>query len=415
MKNRFLKSRLHIASATRSGRILVLTGARQTGKTTLIRKLFPDYAYIPIEDPVLRPRLGSLTSGQWRDLYPFAILDEVQKAPVLIETVKAVYDQWSEPKYVLLGSSQLLLLEKVKESLAGRCHILELYPLTLPELRTSGWEQDVEMSFFQKLLTSTENLISPASFYLDDHMASKANALENYLMFGGYPAVSDGQMPHSEKNIWLNNFIRTYLERDVRDLASFRDLEPFVRLQQYISANTGMLFNASEVAKRMGMAAKTVIRYLRYLEISYQAVILSAWAGNPGKRLAKAPKIHLADPGIQRAIVGNSGTVGSHVFEGAIIGEIYKQVKNLGLPARFFHLRTHDGKEVDFLIELPDGYFAIEIKSTDRVRPGDAKHLGNLSEILDKPLLGAFVLSNDPDTKTFPHGTQAMHVALFLG
>jgi hypothetical protein len=121
------------------GRIIILTGARQTGKTTLARNAFPGYAFLSIEDPILRQSYAGLSAAQWRDLYPRAILDEVQKQPVLIESIKSVYDQWPEPRYILLGSSQLLLLEKVKESLAGRCHIVELFPLTLPELGTESW------------------------------------------------------------------------------------------------------------------------------------------------------------------------------------------------------------------------------------------------------------------------------------
>jgi predicted AAA+ superfamily ATPase len=140
------------ASKTPLGRILVFTGARQTGKTTLARSLFPQYAYLSIEDPVLRSEYSKLSAAQWRVLYPTAILDEVQKKPELIESIKAVYDQWSEPRYVLLGSSQLLLLDKVRESLAGRCTIIELFPLTVPELATSSWDDKLEDSLFQRFL-----------------------------------------------------------------------------------------------------------------------------------------------------------------------------------------------------------------------------------------------------------------------
>ncbi|HOV94883.1 MAG TPA: AAA family ATPase [Spirochaetales bacterium] len=131
------------------GRIVVLTGARQTGKTTFARTLLPDYQFLPIEDPVLRQSYARLTAAQWKELYPKAILDEVQKEPQLVEGLKSVYDQWPEPRYILTGSSQLLLTDKLRESLAGRCTIVELYPLTLPELETESWQKPVQPSFFQ--------------------------------------------------------------------------------------------------------------------------------------------------------------------------------------------------------------------------------------------------------------------------
>ncbi len=114
MKNRQFASVVERKSQSKFGRIVVLTGARQTGKTTLVRKIFPNYEYISVEDPITRRIFSELTSAQWKSLYPNAILDEVQKEPQLIESIKATYDQWEEPRYVLLGSSQLLLLEKVR-------------------------------------------------------------------------------------------------------------------------------------------------------------------------------------------------------------------------------------------------------------------------------------------------------------
>ena len=118
MKNREISINLLQKSTSTFGRIMVVTGARQTGKTTLVKKLFPDYEYITIEDPVLRNVYKGLSAQQWKTLYPNAILDEIQKEPGIIESIKATYDQWKEPRYILLGSSQLLLMEKVRESLA---------------------------------------------------------------------------------------------------------------------------------------------------------------------------------------------------------------------------------------------------------------------------------------------------------
>ena len=272
MKGRLLFSRVREEAAKPNGRILVFTGARQTGKTTLSRQAFPEYAYLSIEDPVTRADYRRLTSAQWRSLYPKAILDEVQKEPQLIESIKAVWDQWAEPRYILLGSSQLLLLDKVRESLAGRCQIIEMFPLTLPELRTQSLDQPVELSLFQKLLCRESVPTLSPSLNLDPAGASKLAAWGHYCRVGGYPALTDPQLSEEDQFRWLTGYVQTYLERDVRDLANFRDLEPFVRLQQWTALRTGTTANASAAALEVGVDVKTVQRYLRYLVLSYQAL-----------------------------------------------------------------------------------------------------------------------------------------------
>ncbi len=415
MKNRKIADLLLKRSMSKTGRITVLTGARQTGKTTLVRKLFNDYEYISLEDPVLRGSYAGLTAEQWENLYPNAILDEVQKEPSLIESIKAVYDRWERPRYLLLGSSQILLLEKVKESLAGRCSIIELYPLTLPELRTFSWEDPVDDSLFQHAIKEPEDCDYMPSFLMDKKMVEKQRAWEFYTQFGSYPAVTDEELDTDEKYNWLRNYVRTYLERDIRDLASFRDLDAFVNLQRYLAINTASLVNATDIANRLGLTTKTVQRYIHYFEISYQALLLPAWTQNPNKRLSKMPKIHYLDNGIVQAVLQKRGGLTGNEYESMIVSEIFKQIQTLNLQARLFHLRTHDGREVDVLIELPDYYYAIEIKMTGKVNKTDIKHLIGLETILDKPLKKAFVLSNDPETRYFNNNTVAINSAMFLG
>lgn len=414
MKNRQQKKIVLQKSTSKTGRIIVLTGARQTGKTTLAKKVFPDYEFISVEDPVLRGRYTQLSAQQWKNLYPRAILDEVQKEPVLIESIKSVYDQWPEPRYVLSGSSQLLLMEKVRESLAGRCTILELFPLTLPELRTQNWDEPVDESPFQQFISTGNTNWLPSSFF-DKQLDAKQKAWKHYLQFGGYPFVSDENLSTEEKLDWLRNYVKTYLERDIRDLAQFRDLEPFVKLQRYTAINTGTLINASAVATQLGISAKTVSRYINYMEISYQTILLPAWSHNENKRLVKMPKIHFLDPGILQTVLQKQGGITGNEFESLVIAEIYKQVKNMQADARFYHLRTYDGKEVDLLIELADGYLAFEIKMKDVADKQDARHLATLGEILDKPLIHSFLLTNDPETRQFGDEITALNVAYFLG
>ena len=416
MKARRITSFFESIKDSNLGRILVFTGARQTGKTTLVKNIFPEFTYISIEDPVLRGEYLKMTAAQWNLLYPRAILDEIQKEPTLIESIKSVYDQWEEPRFVLLGSSQLLLMKQVNESLAGRCIITDMYPLTLPELATDDWNDEIIDSFFQQTyINPSDYQAYYPSFLLDKRMPEKKRAWDHYLKFGAYPSLTESSMTDENRYLWLHNYVRTYLERDVRDLASFRDLEPFIKLQKVIAINTGNLINASALATQIGLSAKTVQRYIQYLELSYQTINLPSWERNSSKRLVKASKIHYLDNGVLQAVLQKRGGITGQEFESLVIAEIFKQTKTLQKPASFYHLRTQDGKEVDLLIEFPDGYFAFEIKMTEHVTKTDARHLKNLEDILDKPVLKAFILSNDLSTSYFDDNIIAINAAMFLG
>ena len=415
-KNRQIGEKILSLNNKPHSRIIVFTGARQVGKTTLVKQLLTDYEYLSIEDPVLRKSYLNLTAALWQKQYPKAILDEVQKEPQLIESIKATYDTYSDVRYALLGSSQLLLLEKVRESLAGRCIIYELYPLTLPELATSDWNDTTQPSIWQKILCHNFDMndLLP-SFFMDKRMSVKTIAWQHYLKYGGYPALVSDEMTEDDRFVWLKNYVNTYLERDIRDLASFRDLEPFIKLQRAIATYTGSLFNASNFSRDLGVSTKTVQRYLEYLRLSYQVIILPAWERNSTKRLTKAPKIHFMDNGVLQAVLQKRGGINGNEFESLIISEIYKQAKNIFADISFYHLRTQDGREIDLLVETEQGYFAFEIKMADKVSQIDARHLMNIETILDKPLIAGFILSNDPETRQITSNITAVNVAMFLG
>lgn len=414
MKARYYNKTIKDKSQSKWGRILVITGARQTGKTTLIKNSLPDYTYISIEDPQMRAQYKGLTAQQWHAFYPKAALDEIQKDPQLMESIKSVYDQYEDTRYALLGSSQLLLMKQVKESLAGRCIITDLYPLTLPELETESWDAEVKDSPFQIILkNNTLPCFYPSSDMIPD-IPAKQKAWFHYTMFGGYPAVS-GDMTDDDRWLWLNTYVKTYLERDVRDLVTMKELEPFVKMQQLIALQTGCVFNASSIGTHIGVSYKTVQRYLQYLEMSYQTITLQPWGRNVGKRLIKSPKIHYIDNGVLRAVLNKRGMMTGNEFESMVIAEMYKQAKQTELPLNFFHLRTADGKEIDLLIETEAGYYAFEIKQTEHVIKSDARHLASLADILDKPILHSFVLSNDPTTQQFAPNITAVNVIQFLG
>ena len=398
------------------GRIIVLTGARQTGKTTIVKQCFPEYAYFPIDNLLQSSELKKLSAEQWHNNYPKAILDEVQIEPQLISTIKATFDQFEDTRYLLLGSSQFLLLQKVKESLAGRCVIREIYPLLLTELRTNNSTEEVENSFFADFIQNKKTISNVApSFVLDSKYAVKKQAYDFYLHFGGYPALTNINLTDSERYEWLANYVKTFLERDIRDLASFRDLEPFVKLQLYLANTTSSLANYSSIAKETGVTVPTVQRYIQYMSISYQSISLQAWYSNPLKKLVKAPRIHLLDIGVLMAILQKKGVLSGGEYESAVVAEIYKQIKTYNLPLRCYHLRTQDGKEIDLLLEAEDHFIAIEVKATENADKNDARSFTGLQEILNKPLKHCFVLSNDYQVKNFGENITAMHTAAFLG
>jgi predicted AAA+ superfamily ATPase len=415
MKNRQQKSGLQQKGEEIFGRIVVLTGARQTGKTTLARRCFPDYTYISIEDPILRSGYTALTASQWNQSFPRAILDEVQKVPALFESIKSVYDQYPEPRYILLGSSQFLLLNKVRESLAGRCQIVELFPLTLPEQLTDGWEEPVRPSVFQDLITGVDRIgqLTP-SFQMAPDYAQRQKVYEFYLTYGGYPAITHPGVKEDDRWNWLSNYVRTYLERDIRDLADFRNLEPFVMLQKLTALQTGQLINYSHLGKEAGINSKTAQRFLQYMQISYQTLSLQPWFRNAKKRLVKAPKIHYLDPGVLNTILQKRSSVTGHEFESAIVSELYRQASTIGQAAGFYHLRSHDGREIDLLLEFDTHYLAFEIKMSRNISKTDARHFAELETILDKPLKKCIILSNDPRIQTFGDSTVAIPAAMFL-
>lgn len=414
MKKRQITERAKELVSHRFGRITIITGARQVGKTTLVRKELPDYKYISIEDPAIVTTYKNMTAAQWNSLFPQAALDEIQKEPTLIETIKAAYDQYEDCRYILLGSSQIRLLEKVRESLAGRCSLLEMFPLTLPELETNTLDDKLPTSLWQQLLSGEKPELLP-SLSLHPRCSEISKAWNHLTTYGGYPAISDEELTDNDRFLWLTNYVRTYLERDIRDLANIRDLEPFVRLQQIMALRTGGILNANDIANEINVSVKTVQRFIQYLEISYQTLRLPAWFANKEKRLVKSPKLHMLDYGVTQAVLKKRGGMTGAEFESIIISELYKQAKNAGAEVSFYHLRTPDGMEVDLLVEMQDGFYAFEVKQSEHVTRNDARHLLKLPAILNKPVIHSFILSNDVQTQHFGENITAVSAQYFLG
>lgn len=399
LKSRLIAKKIVALHKRSRGRIVVLTGARQTGKTTLASKLFPDHVLLSMEDPVIRPEFSRLTAKDWAIRYPKAVIDEVQKLPALMETIKACYDQFDNVQYVLLGSSQIMLMKKVQETLAGRVAIKHLFPLTLPELMTSSWEETAQESRLVKWLSQSPSC-DPGDFLtgipgVDERYAKAKKCWDYYLEWGGMPALLHNDFTLEDRKNWLEDYFATYLQRDLSDLARFNDLEPFVRAQQAIALKTSKTINYSELGRLAGVSSPTAKKFMRYLEISYQVLQVPAFYRNLEKRLAKQPKVICLDPGVRRGILRKGGIMDGLEWESAVIAEIFKQIKTASLPVSFYHLRTLDGKEVDLLLECDEGFVAVECKMARRIVPADFRAIKSLPAILDKPLLAGFVICRE--------------------
>jgi len=322
-----------------------------------------------------------------------AVFDEIQKAPQLIEKIKWAYDRREIDFSVLLGSSRILLLEKVRESLAGRVFLYELWPLTLGELAPFYGGTFAERQLLGLLLEDLQGGIrwlSAHSTPVGEEVGRIRAAVDHLLTFGGFPTLLE--YPPEDRFAWLEAYQSTYLERDLGDLARLRDLEPFLLCHRLAALRAARILSYSELARDAGLSVMTVKRYLRYMDLSYQIFQLPAWSSNPAVRLIKSPKLVWLDPGLQRVLSGQLQGLSGQQYENAMIGQILTTLWSRGQRASAFYLRTAGGLEVDLVLEAPWGIMAIEFKARERVFRRDATPLERSRRIFgDRMRLGLVV------------------------
>ncbi len=359
--------------------ITVLTGARQTGKTTLVRDLLPaatDRAtvYLSLDDPDERLRLAVDPVHRLDHGPRLVILDEVQKQPALLDAVKLLADRGGGRCFLLLGSAQILLLQRVRETLAGRATLLDLWPLGLaervegPTAPPSGLDR-----IWQEGEAALRRMAADAP-PADQARLWRARA-EDHFLWGGYPALEP--LPEDARRTWLRDFRRTYLERDLADLGRVADLDQFALAQNLLAARTGQLLSYSEVARELGVAVNTVKRYVRFLEISYQVVLLRPLQPTLTARLVKSPKLYWTDPALARLLAEQTGASNGALFETAVLDELLRWSSWQAHPPSLHFFRTHTGREVDFVLHAPDRLLAIEAKATQRAHRTDARPLAD--------------------------------------
>jgi predicted AAA+ superfamily ATPase len=406
-KNRTIKSALQKSLFSDRGRFTVLTGARQVGKSTLVKMSFPEIPVLSFDAVAEWEAYARFTPEDWISRYPMVILDEVQKAPYLFDTLKACYDRAPHLRYLLLGSSQVLLLKGVRETLAGRVALKKLFPFSIPELigeteygGATVWNRILACGTDRMLETLVGEIMNPVRGLSNESAQSKL-MWEYYLHWGGMPALLNPSFTDAEKMSWLRDYQELYLQRDLSDLAKLADLEPFARLQKIAAMRSSQPVQYASLGAAAGVNAQTAKKYLHYLEISYQVHMLQPWFSNVEKRLVKSPKLHFLDPGIRRGILKRTGDIDGEEFESAVFSEAFKQSFNCDAPVDFYYVRTSDGREVDILVELENGYIGIECKLTGNVASRDARHFNGLRDIIDKPLKLGLVVSMDGTVKSF--------------
>lgn len=365
---RWLSRRLPPADRSR---IVVVSGARQTGKTTLARATYPKLAYHNLDDLQLRTMLHEMPAVRWATDVGVAILDEAQKEPTVFEKVKFAFDAGALPFSVLLGSSRILLLDRVRESLAGRAFVFDLWPLMPCEVRQSD-QDGGDAPLFDRLLTeSIEVLRDEPPGLLPTRDDELWTSFEHVLRWGGMPELL--RLEDGERREWLRSYAQTFLERDLSDLARLADLEPFAALQRLCMLRSGCLLNYSELARDAKIAPKTAQRYLEYLRLSYQVLLLPSFATNLTSRVVKSPKLYWVDLGLLRQATQQWQVARGELFETAVVVEAHKWISTRGRDAQLSFYRTTSGLEVDLLVETADGVLGIEVKDRDGGHSSDLR------------------------------------------
>ncbi len=340
---------------------VVVTGPRQSGKTTLLRQRFRDsHQYVSLELPDVRVAAESDPRGFLAAHPAPVIFDEVQYAPDLLPYIKERIDEERgvHGRYLLTGSQNLLMLEKVTESLAGRAAWLTLWPLSRREIDGTP---DLPLSF-----RDTTECARGESIEFD--------ALWKRLLAGWFPEPV--LEPERDIELWHESYLRTYVERDVRNIRQIGDLVQFQIFLRTLAHRAGNLLVLSGLSRDLGVAVNTVKAWLSVLEASNQVLLLRPWHRNVGKRLVKTPKVYFTDTGTLCRLSGLSdpthlrdGPMAGAVMENAVVMEIVKTLDHRGERPRLSFFRTSDGREVDLIVETGDRFVPIEVKTTATPRP----------------------------------------------
>ncbi len=350
---------------------VVLTGPRQSGKTTLLQHLFGRrYRYVSLDLPDVRAAVANDPRGFLQQFPAPAIFDEVQHAPDLLPYIRERID-----------SQNLLLAERTTESLAGRVAMLRLLPLSR---REAAGQPKLDLPWEGEDASPLDS-------------ADALGALWRGFLRGGYPEVAT--QPDRDTALWHASYLQTYLERDVRSIRQVGDLTQYQGFLRILAARSAQLLNLTDIARDLGVAVNTVKAWLSVLEATFQVIVLRPYFANVGKRLVKTPKIYFTDVGMLCHLVGlkapehaAKGPMGGAILETAVLSEIVKTLTHRGVVPQIYFWRTMAGTEVDFVIEHARQLIPIEVKLSATPRPAMAASIKTFQRDLGSSAMQGYVI-----------------------
>ena len=336
--------------------VVCITGPRQSGKTTLVKHLFPDFERFTLEnvdtrtyaqhDPIAF--LGQTEKGM--------VIDEVQRVPELLSYIQGIVDDHPERRFIISGSSNFALIRNVSQSLAGRVGMFDLLPLSMEEMGAMAQQKE----------------------------------LDELLYEGFYPAVSSGK---NMAKWYYPAYVKTYLERDVRELLNVKDLMQFNTFLRLCAGRIGSILNASELASEVGVASHTITSWLSVLEASYVVTLLHPYSGNASKRLVKSPKLYFCDTGLACYLLDIESPeqlvrdkMRGHLFENLIVTEALKSRFNRGKEANLYFYRDSNKNEIDLLLRASGVVSGIEIKSAMTYHSDFSKVIDRMVDYVKEPI-----------------------------
>ncbi len=377
--------------------VVLLNGARQTGKSTLAQWIGRQrsLSYLTLDEVTVLSSARKDPAGFISELEGGVILDEVQRAPELFLAIKTEVDRNRAPgRFLLTGSANIFLLPKISEYLVGRIEILTLWPLSQDELQ-SRHAVFIDDAFSEKFPLLTDPELSRKSII-------------DRLVAGGYPEVQF-LSPGDRRKAWFSSYITTLLQRDVRELSNIEGLHEMPRLLALLAAQSASLLNISELSRNTGVTQMTLKRYLTLLQATFLLHLVPAWFSNIGKRLIKTPKVYLNDTGLLTYLTGmdrerlsESPERMGNILENFVVAELMKQATWSQIQPRVLYYRTAAGQEVDVVLENAAGKIVgIEVKSAATVTAQDFKGLKDLSTALGERFLRGLVLYLGQNTVPF--------------
>jgi uncharacterized protein len=353
--------------------VVCLLGSRQSGKTTLCQMLSPDRPLISLDEDSYFQTAKLDPDGFVNSLPDAVTLDEIQRVPELLPSIKLAVDRQRRPgRFLLTGSANLLLLPQVTESLAGRMETIFLHPLTEAEKERSPGD------FLKCFLAGN---LRPAIW---GGQSIKSPSLAERLVAGGYPEPLT--RPPQRARQWHRQYLHSIMERDIKDVARVKDAHELSRLLELLALRSAELLNVNNLAQDLGLYRGTIEQYLLILERLFLIRRLPAWHGNPSKRLIKAPKIHLVDSGLAATLstltaddwLDRRDRMG-HLLESFVVQQVIAQASWTDPDLRFWHYRDKDQVEVDLVVTHGKKVWGIEVKASSSVGPQDGKGLTRLA------------------------------------